>query len=116
VLLENRALYELEGEVPEGLEAVPFGQGKVVRAGTDITIVGVSLMAYEAARAAEILLQHNVSAEVIDLRSVRPLDAEIIVRSLRKTGRLVVAGYELGPLRSVGGGGGGSRPRRRGST
>ena len=63
----------------------------MVRAGTDITIVGVSLMAYEATRAAEILRQHGVSAEVIDLRSVRPLDEEIILRSLRKTGRLVVA-------------------------
>ena len=91
VLLENRALYDLEGDVPEGLEAVPFGRGKIVRPGTDITIVGVSLMAYEAARAAEILVEHGVSAEVIDLRSVRPLDEDIILRSLRKTGRLVVA-------------------------
>jgi pyruvate dehydrogenase E1 component beta subunit len=91
VLLENRALYDLEGEVLEGLEAVPFGTGKIVRPGTDITIVGISLMAYEAARAAEILVEHGVSAEVIDLRSVRPLDEEIILRSLRKTGRLVVA-------------------------
>jgi len=63
----------------------------VVRPGTDVTIVGISLMAYEAARAAEILMERNVSAEVIDLRSVRPLDDEIILRSLRKTGRLVVA-------------------------
>ena len=91
MLLENRALYDLEGDVPEGLEAVPFGRGKIVRPGTDITIVGVSLMAYEAARAAEILVEHGVSAEVIDLRSVRPLDEDIILRSLRKTGRLVVA-------------------------
>ena len=53
VLLENRALYELEGEVPEGLEPVPFGKGAVTRPGKDITIVGVSLMAYEALRAAE---------------------------------------------------------------
>jgi len=91
VLLENRALYELEGDVPETLEAIPFGKGRVVRPGTDVTIVGISLMAYEAARAAEILVDHHVSAEVIDLRSVRPLDDEIILRSLRKTGRLVVA-------------------------
>jgi pyruvate dehydrogenase E1 component beta subunit len=63
----------------------------VVRPGTDVTIVGVSLMAYEATRAADILAERNVSAEVIDLRSVRPLDDEIILRSLRKTGRLVVA-------------------------
>jgi pyruvate dehydrogenase E1 component beta subunit len=91
VLLENRALYELEGEVPEGLEAVPFGKGAVTRPGKDITIVGVSLMAYEALRAAKLLAEQGVDAEVIDLRSVRPLDEEIVLRSLRKTGRLVVA-------------------------
>jgi acetoin:2,6-dichlorophenolindophenol oxidoreductase subunit beta len=91
VLLENRALYELEGEVPETLEPIPFGKGAVTRAGKDITIVGVSLMAYEALRAAKILAEQGVDAEVIDLRSIRPLDDEIIVRSLRKTGRLVVA-------------------------
>ena len=60
VLLENRALYELEGEVPEGLEPVPFGKGAVTRPGKDITIVGVSLMAYEAMRAAEILAEQGV--------------------------------------------------------
>ena len=91
VILENRALYELDGDVPESLEKVPFGRGRIVRPGTDITIVGLSLMAYEAARAAEILVEHNVSAEVIDLRCARPLDDEIILTSLRKTGRLVVA-------------------------
>jgi pyruvate dehydrogenase E1 component beta subunit len=91
VLLENRALYDLDGEVPEACEAIPFGKGRVVRPGTDVTIVGISLMAYEATRAAEILAEQQVSAEVIDLRSVRPLDEEIVLRSLRKTGRLVVA-------------------------
>jgi pyruvate/2-oxoglutarate/acetoin dehydrogenase E1 component len=91
VLLENRALYEHEGEVPEGLEPVPFGKGVVSRPGKDITIVGVSLMAYEALRAAHLLAEQGVDAEVIDLRSVRPLDEEIVLRSLRKTGRLVVA-------------------------
>jgi len=91
ILLENRALYELEGEVPEEPVAVPFGKGRVVRPGKDITIVGVSLMAYEAERAAAILADHGVDAEVIDPRSVRPLDTDLIVGSLAKTGRLVVA-------------------------
>lgn len=91
VMLENRALYELEGDVDEAPNAIPFGQGRVIREGTDITIVGASLMAYEAERAADVLLEQGVKAEVIDPRSIRPLDTEIILRSLNKTGRLVVA-------------------------
>lgn len=91
VLLENRALYELEGEVPEELEPVPFGVGRVLREGTDVTVVGSSLMAYEASRAAEILaLEYGIAAEVIDPRSIRPLDEEIILASVDKTGHLVV--------------------------
>ncbi len=90
ILLENRAVYELEGEVPEALVAVPFGQGRVVREGTDVTIVGASLMAYEASRAADVLAEQGVSAEVIDPRSIRPLDEDIILGSVAKTGHLVV--------------------------
>lgn len=91
VLLENRALYELEEEVPEVAAPVPFGKGKIVRPGKDITIVGASLMAYEATRAAEILAEQGVDAEVIDPRSIRPFDEAIILESIKKTGRLVVA-------------------------
>jgi pyruvate dehydrogenase E1 component beta subunit len=91
VLFENRALYDLEGEVPDEPRPIPFGRGRIVREGTDVTVVGASLMAYEAARAADVLAEHDVSCEVIDPRSMRPLDEEIILGSLRKTGRLVVA-------------------------
>lgn len=91
VLLENRALYELEEEVPEEPVAVPFGRGKIVRSGKDVTIVGASLMAYEAKRAAEILADHGVDAEVIDPRSIRPFDEAMLLESIKKTGRLVVA-------------------------
>jgi acetoin:2,6-dichlorophenolindophenol oxidoreductase subunit beta len=91
VLLENRALYELDGDVPEEPTPVPFGRGRLAREGVDITIVGASLMAYEAVRAADILAEQGISAEVIDPRSMRPLDEVIILESLRKTGRLVVA-------------------------
>ena len=91
VLLENRALYEHEGEVAEERTPIPFGKGRLVREGKDVTIVGASLMAYEAARAAEILAEQRISAEVIDPRSMRPLDETIILDSIRKTGRLVVA-------------------------
>ena len=91
VLLENRALYELEGEVPEDPLPIPFGQARIAKEGTDVTIVGASLMAYEAVRAADLLAEHGVNAEVIDPRTLRPLDEDTILRSLRKTGRLVVA-------------------------
>jgi pyruvate dehydrogenase E1 component beta subunit len=91
VLIENRGLYEIEGEVPEEPVAVPFGCGRVVQAGTDITIVAASLMVYEAQSALEILAQQGISAELIDVRSIRPLDDAIICNSVAKTGRLVVA-------------------------
>ena len=91
ILLENRALYELQEEVPEEPVPIPFGKGKIVRSGTDVTIVGASLMAYEAKRAAEILADHGVDAEVIDPRSIRPFDEAMLLESIKKTGRLVVA-------------------------
>ncbi|MGK5522190.1 alpha-ketoacid dehydrogenase subunit beta [Micromonospora sp. URMC 107] len=91
VLLENRGLYEVEDEVPEEPVPVPFGKGRIVRAGNDVTIVATSLMVRESARAAEALAARGVSAEVVDVRSIRPLDEEIICTSVAKTGRLVVA-------------------------
>jgi len=92
IIIENRAVYNLEDDVPEELYSIPFGKGRVVREGTDLTIVGASLMAYEATRAAAILSeQHGISAEVIDPRSIRPLDEEIILQSIAKTHHLVVA-------------------------
>lgn len=91
ILLENRALYEHEGEVPEEPVPIPLGRGQIVRPGKDITIVGVSLMAYEAMRAADILAEHGVDAEVLDPRTIRPFDEALLLESLRKTGRLVVA-------------------------
>jgi acetoin:2,6-dichlorophenolindophenol oxidoreductase subunit beta len=92
VILESRAVYGLEDEVPEEPVAIPFGKGRVIREGSDVTIVGASLMAYEGLRAAAILSeQHGISAEVIDPRSIRPLDEEIILNSIAKTRHLVVA-------------------------
>jgi len=91
VILENRAVYEHEEDVPEELYSIPFGKARIVREGSDVTIVGASLMAYEAKRAADILSEQGISAEVIDPRSIRPLDEETILRSVRKTGHLVVA-------------------------
>src|SRR5690242_7559909 len=91
IILENRACYELEGEVSEEPEPIPFGKGRIVREGTDVTIVAASLMVHEAERAAAMLDDQGVSAEVVDLRSIRPLDEDIIVESISKTHHLVVA-------------------------
>ena len=91
VILEHRRLYDVRGPVPEGLEPVPIGLAAIARKGTDVTIVATSLMVHEALRAAEGMADAGVSAEVVDLRSIRPLDRDTIVNSVRKTGRLVVA-------------------------
>jgi acetoin:2,6-dichlorophenolindophenol oxidoreductase subunit beta len=91
VILEHRSLYGMEGPVAETFEATPLGKANVIRAGSDITIVATSFMACQALDAAEELAKHDVDAEVIDLRSIRPLDEETILRSVKKTGRLLAA-------------------------
>lgn len=78
-------------EVPEEAYTIPFGQAKVVRAGTDITIVTLSQMIHKAVIAAEQLAGSGISAEVIDLRTVVPLDRATVLESVKKTGRLLVA-------------------------
>lgn len=91
IIFEHRSLFDVEGEVPEGMEPTPFGQAEVLRQGTDVTIVATSLMVTEAMHAAEELAKHNVSAEVIDPQTIRPLDEKTILASVKKTGRLIVA-------------------------
>lgn len=91
VILEHRALYDTVGEVPYDPVPVAIGKASVVREGTDLTIVATSYMVVEALLAAEALAGQGHSVEVIDPRSIRPLDEETILASVRKTGRLVVA-------------------------
>ncbi|ASO19892.1 pyruvate dehydrogenase E1 component beta subunit [Actinoalloteichus hoggarensis] len=91
LFLENLALYNTKGEVPDEIEPAEIGKAAVTREGTDITIIGYSRMAVVAAQVAEQLAEQGVSAEVVDLRSLRPLDRETIVESVRKTGCAVVA-------------------------
>jgi 2-oxoisovalerate dehydrogenase E1 component len=91
VFIENRQLYGMKGPKPPADYLLPLGQAKVVREGTDLTIVSVSRMVLEAAAAAEALAQRGISAEVIDLRTVAPLDKETILASLAKTNRLLIA-------------------------
>jgi len=91
VVFENKMLYNTKGEVPEKTYLIPLGKAKVVREGTDTTVVATSDMVAFALKAAETLAAEGVSAEVIDPRSLVPLDIDAIVNSVKKTGRLVVA-------------------------
>jgi pyruvate dehydrogenase E1 component beta subunit len=90
IVLEHRWLYGIKDDVPEAAYRVPLGKAKVMREGSDITLVAMSYMSVEALRAAEQLAEHGINAEVIDLRSIRPLDEETILKSVSKTGRLLV--------------------------
>ena len=91
VILEYRTLYDTVGEVLEESIPVPIGKANIVHRGTDITIVATSFMVIEALQAAHELKKNNISAEVVDLRTIRPLDEETILNSLKKTGHLIVA-------------------------
>ena len=91
VFIENRQLYGMKGPKPPADYLLPLGKAKVVREGTDLTIVSVSRMVHEAVAAAEALAPRGISAEVIDLRTVAPLDKDTILASLAKTNRLLIA-------------------------
>ena len=90
LVLENEMLYGNSFEVPVSDDwIVPIGSAKVVREGTDVTLVAFSIMVGKALEAADALAAEGISAEVIDLRSIRPLDTETIVKSVQKTNRIV---------------------------
>ncbi len=91
VFVDERLLYSLEEPVPNEIYSVDIGRGCVRREGKSVTVVAVSLMVHEAIKAADAFLYDGVSVEVIDLRTIKPLDREIILTSLKKTGRLIVA-------------------------
>lgn len=91
ICLEHRWLYDRTGPVPEVPYTVPLGQAAVLRAGADVTIVAVSLMVWEALEAATGLAADGIDVEVVDLRTVSPLDTDTVLASVVKTGRLVVA-------------------------
>jgi pyruvate dehydrogenase E1 component beta subunit len=91
IVLEHRLLYERAGPVPEHHYSVPLGKAVVRRQGKDATIVAASFMVIEALEAARRLAEDGLDIEVIDLRTICPLDEELIFQSVEKTGRLVVA-------------------------
>lgn len=93
MIFEHKLLYKMKGPVPEGSYFTPIGKALIRRSGTDVTIVAGSIMVHRALEAAEKLAAEGISAEVIDLRCIRPIDSETILASVRKTGRLMVV-YE----------------------
>jgi len=95
IFLESKQQYGEKGEVPDEEYLLPFGKANVLREGKDITIIAISSMVNEAVKAAEELEKRNVSAEVIDIRTLYPLDLELLEASLTKTGRLIVASESI---------------------
>jgi len=91
ICLEHRWLYDKSGPVPEDPYYTPLGVGAVVRPGRDVTIVAISHMVLEALQAADALAAEGIEAEVVDPRTLRPLDSGLICRSAARTGRLVIA-------------------------
>ncbi len=89
MIFEHKILYKMKGEVPEGRYTVPIGKALVRREGRDVTIVASAIMVHKALAAAEELAKDGIDAEVVDLRTIRPMDRETIIASVMKTGRLV---------------------------
>jgi pyruvate dehydrogenase E1 component beta subunit len=93
VFLEHESLYGVKGEVPEGEHLVPLGKANVLRPGKDVTIVSYSKCVYDALAAADALENEGIDAEVIDLRTLNPLDIGAVIESVKKTGKAIVV-YE----------------------
>jgi len=90
VFIDDRWLYATEGDVPEEPYTVPIGKGMVRREGKDVSVIASSFMVSEAMKAATMLERSGVDAEVVDLRTVKPLDIPLILASVEKTGRVVI--------------------------
>jgi pyruvate dehydrogenase E1 component beta subunit len=101
LVMESETLYGVRGEVPDGDQVVPLGKAQVVRPGTDVTIVAYSRMTHVVLEAAAALEKLGISAEVVDLRSLRPMDEETVVASVERTHRCVVV-HEGWPYGGVG--------------
>ncbi len=90
IFMESEQMYGDRGEVPEGEYTIPLGVAEIKREGTDVTIVSFGKIIKEAYKAADELAKDGISCEIIDLRTVRPLDKEAVLKSVKKTNRLVV--------------------------
>ena len=94
LFLEHKRIYSLEGEVPEEVEPIPLGVGEVKREGEDVTVVAVGPMVSKALEAGILLEDEGIDIEVVDPRSLSPLDVDTLVGSARRTGRVVVCAEE----------------------
>jgi pyruvate dehydrogenase E1 component beta subunit len=90
VFLEHESLYGVKGEVPEGEYVVPLGKANVLRSGKDVTLVSYSKCVYDAMAAADALENEGIDSEVIDLRTLNPLDIGTVVESVKKTGKAII--------------------------
>lgn len=90
IFCEHKAMYEVSGEVPEDNYALPFGEANIVREGEDVTVVAIGRMVHVAEQAADQLAGDGISCDVLDPRTISPLDTDTILESVESTGRLVV--------------------------
>lgn len=90
IFFEHKRSYQIKGEVPDGDYIVPFGKAAIRMEGTDVTIVSYSMMSIKAQQAAEELAKEGINCEVIDLRSILPLDYDTVMKSIAKTSRVIV--------------------------
>lgn len=102
IFVEHKLLYRTQGAVPEGYYTVPLGQSEIKRAGKHLTVVATSIMVTRALEAADQLARENIELEVIDPRTLKPLDSEPLIRSVMKTGKLLVV-HEAPMLGGFGG-------------
>jgi pyruvate dehydrogenase E1 component beta subunit len=91
VFFEHRLLYPVKGQVPEELEPIPFGKARVAREGTDVTVIAIGPLVHRALEAAKQAEEDGISVEVVDPRTLQPLDEETLIASVKKTNRAVVA-------------------------
>ncbi|HEV8001946.1 MAG TPA: dehydrogenase E1 component subunit alpha/beta [Planctomycetaceae bacterium] len=98
MFLEHRELLSLKGPVPEGDYEIPFGRAAVLRSGNDVTVVALALMARHVLQVAETLAGEGLSIEVIDPRTIAPLDVDTVLESVAKTGRLLIIDEAFGPF------------------
>ena len=88
--IDDRWLYKFKGDVPEKIYTVPIGKGRIIKKGKDITVISSSYMVQEATQAVKELVKERIDVELVDLRSLKPLDTDLLFASVKKTGRLIV--------------------------
>jgi 2-oxoisovalerate dehydrogenase E1 component len=97
MFLEHKGLLSLKGPVPEEEYLIPFGKASVAREGRDATVVAIALMVHKVLKVAQDLEKEGISVEVIDPRTLAPLDMETVLASVAKTGRLLIVDETFGP-------------------